>query len=112
MTPRADRAAPSCCPAVRHRNVTVADGHSSEESSGPLANNRQDGRVRTRRAACPHAEWAFPAPGGAPMEDPRPLPEGTVTLLFTDIEGSTRLLQQLGSRYAALLADHHRLLRS
>ncbi|MGH2402900.1 MAG: adenylate/guanylate cyclase domain-containing protein [bacterium] len=40
------------------------------------------------------------------------LPSGTVTFLFTDIEGSTRLLQQLGDRYAALLADHHRLLRS
>ena len=35
---------------------------------------------------------------------------GTVTLLFTDIEGSTRLLRQLGERYAAVLADHHRLL--
>ena len=30
----------------------------------------------------------------------RELPTGTVTLLFTDIEGSTRLLQQLGERYA------------
>src|SRR5579884_2074753 len=39
-------------------------------------------------------------------------PAGTVTLLFTDIEGSTRLLQQLGSRYAELLAQHRRLLRS
>jgi predicted ATPase/class 3 adenylate cyclase len=35
---------------------------------------------------------------------------GTVTLLFTDIEGSTRLLHQLGDRYVALLDDHHRLL--
>ena len=41
------------------------------------------------------------------------LPTGTVTFLFTDIEGSTRLLQQLGARrYARLLADHHRLLRA
>ncbi|HUG48644.1 MAG TPA: adenylate/guanylate cyclase domain-containing protein [Candidatus Limnocylindria bacterium] len=39
------------------------------------------------------------------------LPIGTVTLLFTDIEGSTRLLQQLGpSDYGSLLAEHHRLL--
>jgi predicted ATPase/class 3 adenylate cyclase len=36
---------------------------------------------------------------------------GTTTLLFTDIEGSTRLLQQLGDRYAVALNDHHRLLR-
>jgi len=33
------------------------------------------------------------------------LPTGTVTLLFTDIEGSTRLLQQVGERYADLLAE-------
>src|SRR5437764_9324765 len=39
------------------------------------------------------------------------LPSGTVTLLFTDIEGSTRLLQRLGERYAEVLAAHHRLLR-
>ena len=39
------------------------------------------------------------------------LPSGTVTLLFTDIEGSTRLLQQLGERYADVLAEHQRLLR-
>ena len=39
------------------------------------------------------------------------LPSGTVTFLFTDIEGSTRLLQQLGDKYAALLADHEQILR-
>jgi predicted ATPase/class 3 adenylate cyclase len=39
-------------------------------------------------------------------------PRGPVTFLFTDIEGSTRLLDELGeSPYAELLADHHRLLR-
>jgi class 3 adenylate cyclase len=40
------------------------------------------------------------------------LPSGTVTLLFTDIEGSTRLLQQLGDRYRHLLAEHRQLLRT
>jgi class 3 adenylate cyclase len=40
------------------------------------------------------------------------LPAGTVTFLFTDIEGSTRLLAGLGrERYGQLLAEHHRLLR-
>jgi class 3 adenylate cyclase len=40
------------------------------------------------------------------------LPTGTVTFLFTDIEGSTRLLRQLGpGRYAEALADHRRVLR-
>ena len=42
----------------------------------------------------------------------RKLPSGTVTLLFSDIEGSTRLLQELGERYAQVLAEHHRLLRA
>jgi len=34
-----------------------------------------------------------------------------VTFLFTDIEGSTRLLQEIGDEYAGVLAEHHRLLR-
>jgi len=38
------------------------------------------------------------------------LPTGTVTLLFTDIEGSTRLLQRAGDEYADLLEQHRRLL--
>ncbi|HET7026617.1 MAG TPA: tetratricopeptide repeat protein [Candidatus Limnocylindrales bacterium] len=36
---------------------------------------------------------------------------GTVTLLFSDIEGSTKLVGQLGDRYEPVLADHRRLLR-
>ena len=41
------------------------------------------------------------------------LPTGTVTFLFTDIEGSTVLLQRLGDRrYAEVLAEHQRLLRA
>jgi predicted ATPase/class 3 adenylate cyclase len=39
------------------------------------------------------------------------LPAGTVTFLFTDIEGSTRLLQRLGRGYVGVLEDHRRLLR-
>ena len=39
------------------------------------------------------------------------LPTGTVTFLFTDIEGSTALLKQLGrDRYDEVLAEHGRLL--
>jgi predicted ATPase len=41
----------------------------------------------------------------------RELPTGTVTFLFTDIEGSTRLLQELGEAYAEVLAEHRRALR-
>jgi predicted ATPase/class 3 adenylate cyclase len=39
------------------------------------------------------------------------LPHGTVTFLFTDIEGSTRLLQERGDDYPAMLADHRHALR-
>ena len=39
------------------------------------------------------------------------LPTGTVTLLFTDIEGSTRLVGRLGEQYSSVLFDHQRLLR-
>jgi predicted ATPase/class 3 adenylate cyclase len=39
------------------------------------------------------------------------LPTGTVTFLFTDIEGSTRLLQALGDRYAAVLDEHAAIVR-
>jgi predicted ATPase len=41
----------------------------------------------------------------------RKLPSGTVTLLFTDIEGSTVLLQEHGERYAKVLAEHRHILR-
>ena len=43
---------------------------------------------------------------------PRNLPTGTVTLLFTDIEESTHLLQQLGDRYGSLLAEYRHLLQA
>lgn len=39
------------------------------------------------------------------------LPGGTVTFVFTDIEGSTRMARALGPRYRDVLADHRRLLR-
>jgi WD40 repeat protein/class 3 adenylate cyclase len=39
------------------------------------------------------------------------LPSGTLTFLFSDIEGSTRLLRRLRDRYAEVLADHRTLMR-
>jgi predicted ATPase len=39
------------------------------------------------------------------------LPSGTVTFLFTDIEGSTRLLEELGERYGEALTAHRATLR-
>ncbi|MES1248673.1 MAG: AAA family ATPase [Actinomycetota bacterium] len=46
------------------------------------------------------------------MTGPKPLPEGTVTFLFSDIEGSTRLLKHLGrEQYGDLLRRHNEVLR-
>ena len=42
----------------------------------------------------------------------RDLPSGAVTFLFTDIEGSTRLVRQLRGGYAEVLAEHQQLLRT
>jgi class 3 adenylate cyclase len=39
------------------------------------------------------------------------LPGGTVTFVFTDVEGSTRLLQELGDGYAGVTRDHRRIVR-
>jgi YVTN family beta-propeller protein len=54
-------------------------------------------------------------PSLAPADSAPPaiaaVPTGTVTFLFTDIEGSTRLVQALGDDYGALLEHHHRLVR-
>ena len=39
-------------------------------------------------------------------------PEGTITFLFTDIAGSTHLLQRLQDHYAQVLADQRHILRT
>src|SRR6266508_540804 len=39
-------------------------------------------------------------------------PSGTITFLFTDIEGSTRLLDKMGDHYAVALGEHHEILRA
>ncbi len=53
--------------------------------------------------------------GALPPATPAPaapvVPTGTVTFLFTDIEGSTKLVQRLRDDYGALLEQHHRLVR-
>src|SRR3954467_4986021 len=50
-------------------------------------------------------EWAYLRAMGD-------LPRGTVTFVFTDIEGSTRLLRQLPEHYADVLAEHQPVLRA
>jgi predicted ATPase/class 3 adenylate cyclase len=41
----------------------------------------------------------------------RDLPSGQLSFFFSDVEGSTRLLTDLGARFATLLGDHQRLMR-
>jgi predicted ATPase/class 3 adenylate cyclase len=64
--------------------------------------------------------WVLGLPGWLPVGFRRrsvvvvrvDLPVGTVTLLFSDIEGSTALLQRAGDRYRELLGRHDELLRA
>jgi predicted ATPase/class 3 adenylate cyclase len=68
--------------------------------------------LRVRRASW-HLQPSLPL-HAAPRETPpmrADLPTGTVTFLFTDIEGSTKLLHELGDGYSDLLHEHHRRLR-
>src|SRR4051812_30792627 len=57
--------------------------------------------------------WRFPIRRARSSRSPHPMrPTGTVTFLFTDIEGSTRLLADIGDgRYGELLEQHRALLR-
>jgi class 3 adenylate cyclase/DNA-binding NarL/FixJ family response regulator len=76
-------------------------------------------RPRQDRAASAEARAAFYDRGretaGTMMtpdsDELRDLPGGTVTFLFTDVEGSTRLAARLGERYGDVLAAHEALLR-
>jgi class 3 adenylate cyclase len=45
-----------------------------------------------------------------PPAQPGTLPTGTLTFLFADIEGSTRLLQRLGDRFPPVLSGYHEIL--
>jgi predicted ATPase/DNA-binding SARP family transcriptional activator len=51
-----------------------------------------------------------------PALDARPagrtLPTGTLSMLFTDVEGSTRMVLEHGSRYVEMLGEHRRLMRA
>jgi predicted ATPase/class 3 adenylate cyclase len=63
--------------------------------------------MRAARAAAPGLGRAIVV-----ADSPSTLPTGTVTFLFTDVEGSTRLMDELGAdRYAAALGEHRRSLR-
>src|SRR5258707_7991272 len=57
-------------------------------------------------------QWSTPPAQPSGPFQPANLAGGTVTLLFTDLEGSTHLLQQLGAAYATVLAEMREILRA
>jgi class 3 adenylate cyclase len=70
--------------------------------------NHLGGNHQCHRRICSHEEVGDTISTSDQMPD---LPIGHVTFLFTDIEGSTKLLQRLGDRYAAVIEAHGHILR-
>ncbi len=62
--------------------------------------------------AIPPQTPAHARPGRAILVVMDPLPTGTVTMLFSDIEGSTALLSRLGDRYGEALSAQRRIVRA
>ena len=83
---------------ARVQDFATALEHASKPASSPrltpVLAQKHEAEMGQEKSSMPH------------------LPRGTVTLLFTDMEGSTRLLQQLGDRYASVLAECRHLLRA
>jgi class 3 adenylate cyclase len=72
---------------------------------------RDRARIRLLRAAQKHGIMPIGFIS-AQLQPQRRLPQGQVTFLLTDIEGSTELLGRLGEQYGPLLADVRRLVRA
>src|SRR5919106_6134891 len=102
---RARRGTPEATPAPYRGEMAPPGSRSERGGNGRRA--FADGPVRSDRR---HNEPALMRNG---RKDERgvELPTGTVTFLFTDIEGSTRLLDALGDRYPAVLETHQAILR-
>ena len=64
------------------------------------------GQPRSRLSPLGLCDW----PKGRDNPSVSELPSGTVSLLFTDIEGSTQLQHRLGEQYHDVVAEHRRLL--
>jgi class 3 adenylate cyclase len=65
--------------------------------------------VRSCDRSSPVLPEPFPSSMGVEMRD---LPIGTVTFVFTDVEGSTRLLEGLGGRYRDVQQRHNAMVRA
>jgi predicted ATPase/class 3 adenylate cyclase/DNA-binding XRE family transcriptional regulator len=90
--------------------LAAALGLSEEERTAFVGGARRGAGQVTLAASAASPPSPHPGESTTPVVA---LPTGTVTFLFTDLEGSTRLLQQLGTkRYAYVLASVRRLLRA
>lgn len=89
----------------------------AESLSGPLGipvNQREDfvrfARAETKEALSDQFASLFEIADSSTASEPS-LPSGTVHLLFSDIGGSTQLVQRLGEDYIRVLEEHQRILR-
>ena len=89
----------------------------AESLSGPLgilAKQREDfihfARAETKEALNSHFASLFETAETSTIPEPH-LPTGTIHLLFSDIGGSTQLVQHLGDNYVPVLEEHQRILR-
>src|SRR5262249_29618582 len=94
---------------VSARRLARADPEIHRPTTDSVGPNRRDGPRRWSQFAGILLDRT--APAGETKRVPE-RPTGTVTFLFTDIEGSTRLLQQLRDRYADVLWRNGEVLRA
>ena len=93
--------------AAHVRNALARFGQVVFEDEGA----KDRARTRLLRAAKKHGIMPIGFVS-AQLNPQRKLPQGHVTFLLTDLEGSTELLRRLGDRYAPLLADIRRQVRA
>src|SRR5260370_2738857 len=102
---RGARTSPASCAAASHQRSPCGD------RDRPVPNHVVHGREYPRKRS--HISDTSRTPSLAHiLLFVRALPTGTVTFLFTGIEGSTGHLRELGARYPAVLAEHRLTLRA
>src|SRR4051812_18740938 len=97
--------------------LLAGGGRRSHSPSPPAIEQHRSHRhshsaSRRRRRSSSVDEMASSVAAERPSLRPAAAPDGTVTILFSDIEGSTALNEQLGDvRWLDLLREHHRIVR-
>jgi class 3 adenylate cyclase len=110
--------APELAATLLRRALALWRGEAYEDVPGGAAIGRERARLAELRQRAIEdsieAEFALGSGPAATYQSARPaggMAAGTVTFLFTDIEGSTRLVTRFRDGYGELLAEHRRLLR-